>query len=189
MAVARRNERVYNFVGREMLRGSMAALAHPIFTAAETLQLIRDILAQQLATSPGPRQVGSTYLSVCLSVGLSVCVPEHVGRDKTEQSGVVCNGLSRPGCRTSVSMHFSLPCLSAWCCHQSWTLLLMPHQLFHAVCRSCWRCLPSHLQSCRSLKLMWQLLAVRRSSGSSSGSCSCNQACTCLSIDVYHEKS
>lgn len=56
VAVARRNERVYNFVGREMLRGSMAALAHPIFTAAETLQLIRDILAQQLATSPGPRQ-------------------------------------------------------------------------------------------------------------------------------------
>jgi len=75
VVVARRNERVYNFVGREMLRGSMAALAHPIFTAAETLQLIRDILAQQLATSPGPRQVGlPTCLSVCLFVVcLSVC--------------------------------------------------------------------------------------------------------------------
>ena len=71
VAVARRNERVYNFVGREMLRGSMAALAHPIFTAAETLQLIRDILAQQLATSPGPRQV---RLPICLSVCLSVCL-------------------------------------------------------------------------------------------------------------------
>ena len=73
VAVARRNERVYNFVGREMLRGSMAALAHPIFTAAETLQLIRDILAQQLATSPGPRQVG-IYSFVCLSVCWSVCL-------------------------------------------------------------------------------------------------------------------
>ena len=40
-----------------MLRGSIAALAHPIFTATETLQLIRDILAQQLASSPGPKQV------------------------------------------------------------------------------------------------------------------------------------
>ena len=57
VGVATTNERVYNFVGREMLQGGIAALAHPIFTTAETLQLIRDILAQQLATSPGPRQV------------------------------------------------------------------------------------------------------------------------------------
>lgn len=57
VSVATRNETVYNFVGREMLQGGIAALAHPIFTTAETLQLIRDILAQQLATSPGPRQV------------------------------------------------------------------------------------------------------------------------------------
>lgn len=56
VSVATRNETVYNFVGREMLQGGIAALAHPIFTTAETLQLIRDILAQQLATSPGPRQ-------------------------------------------------------------------------------------------------------------------------------------
>ncbi|KAL3150212.1 hypothetical protein ABBQ32_000071 [Trebouxia sp. C0010 RCD-2024] len=56
VGVATTNERVYNFVGREMLQGGIAALAHPIFTTAETLQLIRDILAQQLATSPGPRQ-------------------------------------------------------------------------------------------------------------------------------------
>ena len=88
VVVARRNERVYNFVGREMLRGSMAALAHPIFTAAETLQLIRDILAQQLATSPGPRQVGlpirlCLFIVVCLSVCLFVCLSVHVGRDKT----------------------------------------------------------------------------------------------------------
>ena len=128
VAVARRNERVYNFVGREMLRGSMAALAHPIFTAAETLQLIRDILAQQLATSPGPRQVGiysfvclSVCWSVCLlfclsvvlSVSRSVCLSQHRSRDKTEQGGVVCKGLSRPACRSSDSMHFSFPCLSA----------------------------------------------------------------------------
>lgn len=82
VVVARRNERVYNFVGREMLRGSMAALAHPIFTAAETLQLIRDILAQQLATSPGPRQVGLPIrLSVCSlwSVCLSVCLYMYAG--------------------------------------------------------------------------------------------------------------
>ena len=69
VGVARSNERVYNFVGREMLQGSIAALAHPIFTAAETLQLIRDILAQQLATSPSPRQVrphaGSTFTAIC----------------------------------------------------------------------------------------------------------------------------
>lgn len=71
VAVAQRNEQVYNFVGREMLRGGMAALAHPIFTAAETLQLIRDILAQQLATSPGPRQVS---LPSCLSVHQLVCL-------------------------------------------------------------------------------------------------------------------
>ena len=57
VSVATTNERVYNFVGREMLQGGIAALAHPIFTTAETLQLIRDILAQQLATSAGPRQV------------------------------------------------------------------------------------------------------------------------------------
>lgn len=56
VTVATQNEKVYNFVGREMLRGSIAALAHPIFTATETLQLIRDILAQQLASSPGPKQ-------------------------------------------------------------------------------------------------------------------------------------
>ena len=78
VAVARQNERVYNFVGQEMLRGGLAALAHPIFTAAETLQLIRDILAQQLATSPGPRQVCwiplFITLSVCLSARLSVCL-------------------------------------------------------------------------------------------------------------------
>lgn len=57
VGVATRNERTYNFVGREMLRGSIAALSHPIFTVAETLQLIRDILAQQLSSSSGPREV------------------------------------------------------------------------------------------------------------------------------------
>ena len=61
MAVATRNERVYNFVGREMLRGSIAALSHEIFNVAEVLQVIRDILAQQLSSSPGPREVGPAH--------------------------------------------------------------------------------------------------------------------------------
>ena len=64
VAVAAHNEKVYSFVGREMLRGSIAALAHPIFTASETLQLIRDILAQQLASSPGPKQVSQAFYMV-----------------------------------------------------------------------------------------------------------------------------
>lgn len=77
VCVARSNERVYNFVGREMLQGGIAALAHPIFTAAETLQLIRDILAQQLATSPGPRQV-HPLLSVDLHSSLQTLVSDHL---------------------------------------------------------------------------------------------------------------
>jgi len=48
---------------------------------------------------------------------MSVFLSEHMGRDKTQQSGVVCNRLSRPACRTSVSLYFSFPCLSA-CCHK-----------------------------------------------------------------------
>lgn len=83
VGVATTNERVYNFVGREMLQGGIAALAHPIFTTAETLQLIRDILAQQLASSPGPRQVALLYHGLLLltntHVGNSVCAPEDSG--------------------------------------------------------------------------------------------------------------
>lgn len=73
VCVARSNERVYNFVGREMLQGGIAALAHPIFTAAETLQLIRDILAQQLATSPGPRQVQPPFNSLIFTAACKIC--------------------------------------------------------------------------------------------------------------------
>ena len=76
VSVARINERVYSFVGREMLQGGIAALAHPIFTAAETLQLIRDILAQQLATSPGPRQVHLPPRVVFMTI-FKVCRPNY----------------------------------------------------------------------------------------------------------------
>ena len=74
--MAAQNERVYNFVGREMLRGGIAALAHPIFTASETLQLIRDILAQQLASSPGPKQVSqhvSTRFGKIVTTATAFC--------------------------------------------------------------------------------------------------------------------
>ena len=140
VVVARRNERVYNFVGREMLRGSMAALAHPIFTAAETLQLIRDILAQQLATSPGPRQVGlpirlsvCSLWSVCLSVCLSVCTCGQ-GQDITERGGVQW---AQQTCLLPVCSNALLPSMPVCLCHQNWTLLPRPHQLSHVVCRSC----------------------------------------------------
>ena len=70
VTVAPSNEKVYSFVGREMLRGGIAALAHPIFTATETLQLIRDILAQQLTSSPGPRQVLLTCMHIVVIVDM-----------------------------------------------------------------------------------------------------------------------
>ncbi|KAK9829960.1 hypothetical protein WJX72_008872 [[Myrmecia] bisecta] len=57
--IASKDQRLHAFVGREMLRGAITALGwqNAAPHQSEVLHLARDILAQQLATSPGPREV------------------------------------------------------------------------------------------------------------------------------------
>ena len=61
LPLAGQDPRLQTFIGTDMLRGSLAALSTTRSTAGshqgDVLGLIRDILVQQLATQPGPRQV------------------------------------------------------------------------------------------------------------------------------------
>ena len=139
VCVARSNERVYNFVGREMLQGGIAALAHPIFTAAETLQLIRDILAQQLATSPGPRQV-RLHVHNSLHTLLSVYLCDAVGVTHLHQRRKLpCSTVNLP---VHSIMQLYLPCTP--CTAISCTLNRKVHSMQCVLCRHYWLCLPSH---------------------------------------------
>ena len=79
--------RLQTFIGTDMLRGSLAALSTTRSTAGshqgDVLGLIRDILVQQLATQPGPRQVS----------------PEKPAWDcNPEMTALLLRDLALPGC-------------------------------------------------------------------------------------------
>ena len=67
LPLAGQDPRLQTFIGTDMLRGSLAALSTTCSTAGshqgDVLGLIRDILVQQLATQPGPRQVSLEHPS------------------------------------------------------------------------------------------------------------------------------